>query len=138
MCTLVESLRSKAAEAQQAFRELVGMVANSQAVDEDEAAAILRDAGRTADDLQQEVNRFHRAAGLRATIAKIESEQAATKAEQSKLGARLEQARKERFALEREIQQGENNFRGLIAVSFGAGQRADKMKAELRELEGVA
>jgi hypothetical protein len=98
-------LKDKAAQAAAAYEALVLRIAENEDSPEppEEVWAILSAASKTADDLEAAVNRLHRIAELKATIATAEEEHKAVGVERAERGERLEQLRREYNALGEKI-----------------------------------
>jgi len=133
--TTIESLKTREAGAASAFADLIGMVANGQAVDEGEATAILSACGRTVTDLEAEVSRFGHVAELRTKIAAQEADLAKLEEERAGLpnaSELLAEARR----LESEANTASGRHQAVTFGIFQGGQSLNKLRKELAELEG--
>lgn len=130
----LEKLRANQDQAEGDYATLAEQIADGRQVDEKKAQGVLRQAGKSADDLEREVARLHRIVELGKVIVDCGVERQELTKSQAELGERLQKAREQRTSLEVEIRQGEAEYTGTIAH---AGIISDRMSEARRELAGL-
>ncbi len=135
MSSVIESLKRQESKARSDYAGLAQRIANGEKVDEAKAPAILAASGRTAENLEAEVNRLRRVAELRATVQQIEAELKTKDAERIAHGEAMLELRRRYDALGLVLEEGAAQVAGFTAACTVAGRRLSEVKQELSTIE---
>ena len=134
MGAMIEKLKARQQHAEQDFLSLAVKIAAGETVEDDTAFTILSAAGKTAEQLEAEVDRLHSIEQLKTRIA--ETEQAVAELEKSQadlpnISALLVAWREEELRIKRLAAEHDNHIQGVfVQEQLLAGLRADLARLE--------
>ncbi len=135
MSNLCDELKQQQAAVEARYLELVTKVAREESVDPQEAATILRECGRTAEQFEREVERTRRITELRGEVSRLEREDEACVNTMRKTGEELQKAKKARDKAAEAAEVAAAAYQGFIYERQLRSNQLQKARSELRQLE---